>query len=106
MPMTMKGSPLPGSWNNEPLRPFNKFAVSPASAWEVTDGTLGTFVGQSQAHEEFAKKLRMPKEEDEEKVKQQPTWKSSNVKSPPIFRTPKRDRLGIAGSELGPTFMQ
>ena len=93
----MKGSPLPGSWNMEPLRPFNKFSTSPASAWEVTDGTLGTFVGQSQAHNDFAAKLR---EEDPEKLKASPSWKSSNVKSPPINRTPKRERRGIAGSEV------
>lgn len=96
MPMTMKGTPLSGSWNNEPLKPFNKFASQPDSAWEVTDGTLGTFSGASQAHEEFANKLRL---EDKEAIPH-PSWKSSNTKSPPITRTPKRMRNGIAGGEV------
>ncbi len=35
-----------------------------------------------------------------------PSWKTSVEKTPPLFRTPKHMRSGIAGGELGPTFVQ
>ena len=110
MPITMKGSPVAGSWNNTPLERFNRFSASPVSAWEVTDGTLGTFMGQTVVNDKFAAELRDlgtygvgGKNDDPRNLN--PTWKTSPNQDQALFRTPKRMRRGIAGDELGPAFM-
>ena len=110
MPITMKGSPVAGSWNNTPLDRFNKFSSSPVSAWEVTDGTLGTFMGQTVVNSKFANELRDlgqygvgSKSDDPRNLN--PAWKTAPSQEQELFRTPKRMRRGIAGDELGPAFM-
>ena len=35
-----------------------------------------------------------------------PPWKTTPNQEQALFRTPKRMRLGVAGDELGPAFMQ
>ena len=107
MPITMKGSPISGSWNNTPLERFNRFHASPVSAWEVTDGTLGTFMGQSVVNDRFANELRDLGRYGVTTIGdgKQPAWKTAPSQNQPLFRTPKRMRLGIAGDELGPAFM-
>lgn len=110
MPITMKGSPMAGSWNNTPLERFNRFSSSPISAWEVTDGTLGTFMGQTVVNHRFANALRDlgeygvgSKSDDPRNLN--PAWKTAPMQEQELFRTPKRMRRGIAGDELGPAFM-
>jgi hypothetical protein len=116
----MKGSPkaaiVPGSgqdWNNTPLDRFNKFSMQPVSAWPVGDGTLGTFSSPVKSHQLFAHQLRDLGEfgvtnstaSDKLDLKH-PTWKTPVVPEIPLVRVPKRMRLGIAGGELGPAFVQ
>ena len=108
MPVTMKGSPMAGSWNNTPLDRFNRFSAAPVSAWEVGDGTLGTFMGQTVVNAKFASELRdlgtygVSSPSD----MKHPAWKTAPNQEQALFRTPKRMRRGIAGDELGPGFMQ
>lgn len=108
MPVTMKGSPLPasGSWNSEPLARFNKFSTDGGggSAWTVSDGTLGTFMGETVVNDQFAEGLR---DLGPYGVPSSPKrWQSVNQKQFSVRRCPKRMRLGVAGDSLGPGFMQ
>lgn len=120
MPVTMKGSPMPvesaspahsrfsSPWSNDPLPRFNKFSSSPSSAWEVRDGTLGTFMGPTTVNDKFSESLRdlgrygVSSKSDG----LHPPWKATNEQLPAIWRTPKRMRTSIAGEDLGPAFMQ
>mmetsp|Transcript_50840 Transcript_50840/g.132156 ORF Transcript_50840/g.132156 Transcript_50840/m.132156 type:complete len:116 (-) Transcript_50840:363-710(-) len=115
MPPSMKGTPkpiVPGSasdWCNEPLERFNKFSSSPVSAWEVRDGTLGTFTSPIKAHQHFAHGMRDLGEHGQTNTNHDgktPTWKTAVLPDMPLYRVPKRHRLGIAGGELGPAFVQ
>ena len=116
----MKGLPFassatvrwtPGGWHNTPMPPFNKFSADGGggSAWEVTDGTLGTFCpAQTVVNERFGAGLRdLGKYGVGSKATAKaPPWKQAVEKQPTMRRTPKRMRQGIAGDDLGPTFVE
>ena len=110
MPITMKGSPMSSPWSSEPLPRFNKFSPDGGggSAWPVSDGTLGSFIGSTwTVQERFASSLRdlglygVSSKSD----MGHPAWKAAVEKTYPLVRSPKRLRRGIAGDELGPAFM-
>ena len=90
-----------------------QFSMQPVSAWPVGDGTLGTFSSPTKSHQLFAHQLRDLGEfgvtnstaSDKLDLKH-PTWKTPVVPEVPLVRVPKRMRLGIAGGELGPAFVQ
>jgi hypothetical protein len=90
-----------------------QFSMQPVSAWPVGDGTLGTFSSPVKSHQLFAHQLRDLGEfgvtnstaSDKLDLKH-PTWKTPVVPEVPLVRVPKRMRLGIAGGELGPAFVQ
>lgn len=104
----MKGAPMPsGEWNGRTLERFDKFSQSPISAWEVRDGTLGSFISETKAHNVFSSGLRDlgTYGVSSATTAANPAWKYA----PPATsarRLPKGMRQGIAGGELGPTYMK
>ena len=79
------------------------------SAWEVTDGTLGSFISPTKAHQHFAFGMRDLGEHGVTNGKfdgKHATWKTPVLPDMPLYRVPKRLRMGIAGGELGPGFVQ
>ena len=98
---------------SEPLRPYNKFTAGGGklgvdTAWVVGDGTLGTFMSQGVVNRRFHENMRdLGAYGVSSKVDgSHPAWKYVPNAAPTIYRTPKRMRRGIAGEELGPTFVQ
>ena len=93
-----------------PRRGFDsQFSQAPVSAWEVRDGTLGTFTSPIKAHKHFAHGMRDLGEYGVTNASsdlKHPTWKTAVLPEMPLFRVPKRMRMGVAGGELGPAFTQ
>ena len=88
-----------------------QFSAAPVSAWEVRDGTLGTFSSPNKAHSLFANQMRDLGEYGTTNSTatidlKHPTWKTPVLPSMALNRIPKRMRMGVAGGELGPGFMQ
>jgi hypothetical protein len=94
---------LPGpGWDNTPLERFDKFAKQPVSAWHVSDGTLS----DGSAPDGIASdlwKAELRKITSDAAV-QQPTFKSTNTATSPLYRQPQMMRTGVAGGDLGPRF--
>ena len=95
----------------------SQFSKSPVSAWEVRDGTLGTFISPVKVHQHFAYQMRDLGEHGVTNAASHindpvrnplghPTWKTPVTPDMPLWRTPKRMRLGVSGCELGPGYMQ